>query len=82
MNLMTGFSTMPLQFAGLVGFAFAFFRFCLLLVVLARYLLHGEKVASTRKREWSRYHTPTTLRRSIARFKPFSESTVVTYREC
>lgn len=45
MNLVTGFSTMPLQFASLVGFAFALFGFCLLAVVLGRYLLHGEKVA-------------------------------------
>jgi undecaprenyl-phosphate 4-deoxy-4-formamido-L-arabinose transferase len=45
MNLVTGFTTMPLQFASLAGFAFALFGLCLLLVVLGRYLLHGERVA-------------------------------------
>ena len=45
MNMVTGFSTMPLQFASLVGFVFALFGFCLLLFVLGRYFIHGETVA-------------------------------------
>jgi undecaprenyl-phosphate 4-deoxy-4-formamido-L-arabinose transferase len=45
MNMVTGFSTMPLQFASLVGFVFAMFGFCLLLFVLVRYFIHGETVA-------------------------------------
>lgn len=44
-NMVTGFSTMPLQFASLVGFVFALFGFCLLLFVLGRYFIHGETVA-------------------------------------
>src|ERR1039458_6440617 len=42
MNMVTGFSTLPLQLASLAGFVFAFFGFCLLLFVLARYFIHGE----------------------------------------
>jgi undecaprenyl-phosphate 4-deoxy-4-formamido-L-arabinose transferase len=45
MNLVTGFSTMPLQLASLVGFAFAFFGFGVLLFVLERYFTRGERVA-------------------------------------
>jgi undecaprenyl-phosphate 4-deoxy-4-formamido-L-arabinose transferase len=45
MNMVTGFSTLPLQLASLAGFVFAFFGFCLLLFVLARYFIHGEPVA-------------------------------------
>jgi undecaprenyl-phosphate 4-deoxy-4-formamido-L-arabinose transferase len=44
MNMVTGFSTMPLQLASLAGFGFAIFGFCLLLYVLGRYFTHGEKV--------------------------------------
>jgi glycosyltransferase involved in cell wall biosynthesis len=44
LNMVTGFSTMPLQFASLVGFVFAVFGFCLLLFVLGRYFIHGETV--------------------------------------
>jgi glycosyltransferase involved in cell wall biosynthesis len=45
MNMVTGFSTLPLQFASLVGFVFALFGFCLLLFVLGRYFIYGETVA-------------------------------------
>lgn len=44
-NMVTGFSTMPLQVASLVGFVFALFGFCLLAFVLGRYFIHGESVA-------------------------------------
>lgn len=44
-NMITGFSTLPLQLASICGFVFAIFGFCLLLYVLTRYLLNGEKVA-------------------------------------
>jgi hypothetical protein len=44
-NMVTGFSIMPLQVASLVGFVFALFGFCLLLFVLGRYFIHGETVA-------------------------------------
>jgi glycosyltransferase involved in cell wall biosynthesis len=43
-NMVTGFSVVPLQFASLLGFFFAFFGFCLLLYVLARYLIDGDPV--------------------------------------
>ena len=45
MNLVTGFSTVPLQLASVFGFAFALFGFSLLAYVLGRYFIHGEVVA-------------------------------------
>jgi glycosyltransferase involved in cell wall biosynthesis len=44
MNMMTGFSTLPLQMASLVGFAFTLFGFGVLCYVLIRYLLQGAPV--------------------------------------
>ena len=41
---MTGFSTLPLQLASMVGFAFTFLGFCVLLYVLVRYLTRGDPV--------------------------------------
>ena len=41
LNLMTGFSTMPLQIASLVGFACTLFGLLVLLFVLARYFIQG-----------------------------------------
>ena len=41
MNMMTGFSTMPLQIASLVGFAFTLFGFGVLCYVVIRYFLQG-----------------------------------------
>lgn len=43
-NMVTGFSVMPLQVASLLGFSFALFGFCLLVYVLARYMINGETV--------------------------------------
>jgi glycosyltransferase involved in cell wall biosynthesis len=44
MNMMTGFSTMPLQIASLIGFAFTLFGFGVLCYVLVRYFLQGTPV--------------------------------------
>ena len=44
LNMMTGFSTLPLQFASVLGFATIAFGFVVLAVVLARYLIHGGTV--------------------------------------
>lgn len=44
MNMMTGFSTVPLQIASLVGFVFTFFGMGVLALVLARYLIEGGSV--------------------------------------
>jgi len=44
MNMMTGFTTLPLQIASLVGFAFTFFGFCVLGYVILRYFTHGDPV--------------------------------------
>jgi glycosyltransferase involved in cell wall biosynthesis len=44
-NMVTGFTILPLQFASLLGFVFAAFGFFSLVYVMSRYLLHGEKVA-------------------------------------
>jgi glycosyltransferase involved in cell wall biosynthesis len=44
MNMMTGFSTMPLQFASVVGFAFTLFGVAVLFFVLGRYVAHGGSV--------------------------------------
>jgi glycosyltransferase involved in cell wall biosynthesis len=43
-NMMTGFSTLPLQVASLLGFAFTLFGFGILLVVLIRFFLDGSSV--------------------------------------
>lgn len=43
-NLMTGFSTMPLQLASIVGFAFTLFGFGILAWVLGQYFIHGTTV--------------------------------------
>jgi glycosyltransferase involved in cell wall biosynthesis len=40
-NMLTGFSTVPLQIASVLGFALTLFGFFLLFVVIARYLLQG-----------------------------------------
>jgi len=44
LNMMTGFSTLPLQLASLVGFAFTLFGLVLLIYVIARFLIHGSSV--------------------------------------
>lgn len=44
LNLMTGFSTLPLQVASLVGFAFTFVGVVLLSYVIGRYLVEGGSV--------------------------------------
>jgi undecaprenyl-phosphate 4-deoxy-4-formamido-L-arabinose transferase len=44
MNMMTGFSTLPLQIASVMGFAFTFFGFCVLVYVLVRYFTYGDAV--------------------------------------
>jgi glycosyltransferase involved in cell wall biosynthesis len=41
LNMMTGFSTLPLQIASLVGFVFTLFGFVILAIVLATYLING-----------------------------------------
>jgi glycosyltransferase involved in cell wall biosynthesis len=41
LNMMTGFSVLPLQLATLIGFAFAFFGVLVLAYVMVRYLIHG-----------------------------------------
>ncbi len=44
-NMVTGFSIMPLQLASMLGFFFALFGFSVLIYVLVRYLIRGESVA-------------------------------------
>jgi undecaprenyl-phosphate 4-deoxy-4-formamido-L-arabinose transferase len=44
MNMMTGFSTLPLQMASLVGFVFTLFGLLVLIYVLVRYFSHGDPV--------------------------------------
>jgi glycosyltransferase involved in cell wall biosynthesis len=41
LNMMTGFCTLPLQFASLIGFAFTILGGIVLVYVLARYFIHG-----------------------------------------
>ena len=43
-NMMTGFSTLPLQIGSLVGFAFTIFGFGVLAYVVGRYLVEGAAV--------------------------------------
>jgi glycosyltransferase involved in cell wall biosynthesis len=42
MNMMTGFSTLPLQVASIIGFLFTVFGFAVLALVLVRYMLSPE----------------------------------------
>lgn len=44
LNMMTGFSTRPLQLASLMGFVFALFGLAVLGYVLIRWMLHGSAV--------------------------------------
>jgi undecaprenyl-phosphate 4-deoxy-4-formamido-L-arabinose transferase len=44
MNMMTGFSPLPLQLASILGFTFALFGLFILVMVLGRYLLQGGSV--------------------------------------
>ena len=44
MNMMTGFSTMPLQIASLIGFVFTLFGLFVLAFVVIRYLAYGNPV--------------------------------------
>jgi len=44
LNMMTGFSTLPLQLASLIGFAFTLFGFGVLVYVIGRYLIEGGSV--------------------------------------
>lgn len=44
LNMMTGFSALPLQFASLMGFAFTLFGLAVLAFVLGRYFLQGNSV--------------------------------------
>ena len=43
-NMMTGFSTLPLQIASIVGLLFAFCGFLILLYVVAQYMVYGSAV--------------------------------------
>ena len=44
LNMMTGFSVLPLQLASITGFVFTGFGFGVLLFVLVRYFIHGTAV--------------------------------------
>jgi undecaprenyl-phosphate 4-deoxy-4-formamido-L-arabinose transferase len=44
LTMMTGFSTLPLQLASIVGFIFTLFGIGVLLFVLGRYMVHGGSV--------------------------------------
>jgi undecaprenyl-phosphate 4-deoxy-4-formamido-L-arabinose transferase len=44
LNMMTGFSILPLQLATLIGFVFTLFGLVVLAYVIGRYLLHGADV--------------------------------------
>jgi undecaprenyl-phosphate 4-deoxy-4-formamido-L-arabinose transferase len=45
LNMMTGFSVLPLQLASVIGFAFTLFGIGVLLYVVGRYLISGSSVA-------------------------------------
>jgi len=44
LNMMTGFTVLPLQISSLIGFAFTAFGGCILLYVLGRYFISGTSV--------------------------------------
>lgn len=43
-NMMTGFSTLPLQLASIIGFVFTLFGMLMLVYVIAQYWIHGGSV--------------------------------------
>lgn len=43
-NMMTGFSTLPLRLASVVGFGFSLFGFIMLVYIVGRYLIQGSPV--------------------------------------
>jgi undecaprenyl-phosphate 4-deoxy-4-formamido-L-arabinose transferase len=43
-NMMTGFSTLPLQLASLIGFSFTLFGLAVLVYVIVAYLVYGDRV--------------------------------------
>ena len=45
MNMVTGFTTLPLQFGSMLGFLFTLFGVAVLVVVVGSYLLHGTTVS-------------------------------------
>ena len=45
LNMMTGFSTRPLQLASLIGFGFTLFGMAVLVYVIGRYFIQGSSVA-------------------------------------
>jgi glycosyltransferase involved in cell wall biosynthesis len=45
LNMMTGFSVLPLQLASIIGFVFSFGGFTILAYVLLRFMLYGSTVA-------------------------------------
>ncbi len=44
LNMVTGFSTWPLQLASFIGFAFTLFGMCVMMFVLASYFVRGTKM--------------------------------------
>jgi undecaprenyl-phosphate 4-deoxy-4-formamido-L-arabinose transferase len=44
-SMMTGFSTLPLQIASILGFSFTLFGLAVLIYVIGRYLIEGSNVA-------------------------------------
>lgn len=44
MNMMTGFTVLPLQLASVIGFAVALFGVCILVYVVIRYFIQGDAV--------------------------------------
>jgi len=45
LNMITGFSTLPLQLASIIGLSFTFFGLMILLYVIGNYFIHGGSVA-------------------------------------
>jgi glycosyltransferase involved in cell wall biosynthesis len=43
-NMLTGFSSVPLQLAGIIGFIFTIFGLCILLYVVCNFIIHGGSV--------------------------------------
>lgn len=44
LNMMTGFSIVPLRLASIIGFVFSLFGFAVLVYVIGQYLIHGSSV--------------------------------------
>lgn len=69
-NMMTGFTTLPLQLASLMGFGFTLFGIFVLGYVLLRYFLHGSPVPEREQLSSRKYGDDRSQERETSRLEP------------